>query len=391
MRVAWPNVLAWRMHQHCLDTRVPATHLLDVSRQLCGLHAQVMSSAELTLWARIDDLPKDAVQKALWDSRVLVKVWAMRGTLHLFDSADYPMWQAALSTMRRDFTPAWLNWYGLTRAELEQLIVAIGDVLENNVLTRTELAEAVATHTKRPEFREKILQSSWGSMLKPPTRRGQLCFGPSSGQNVRFTRPSSWLPNWQSKDPDASLLEVGRRYLHTYGPATVKQFTLWWGGAAGGNARGIFKKLGDEVTTIDLDGVPVTLLARDLEDLVNAEPQRTVRLLPAFDQYVVGAPREPSPVLKAGLKPRVYRNQGWFTPVLLVDGRMLGVWRHTRVGSRLKVDIEAFETLPRWVKKAAEDEAAKLSNFLGGKLDLRWQPLDQRDDMQQQSGGEAAS
>ena len=66
--------------------------MLNVASELCGLHAQVMSSAELTLWARVEGLGPEAVKKALWKDRSLVKLWAMRGTLHLLTAADYPMW-----------------------------------------------------------------------------------------------------------------------------------------------------------------------------------------------------------------------------------------------------------------------------------------------------------
>jgi Winged helix DNA-binding domain len=52
--------------------------LARVAGEVCGLHAQVLSSAELSLWARIDGLPRDAVREALWTHRSLVKLWAMR-------------------------------------------------------------------------------------------------------------------------------------------------------------------------------------------------------------------------------------------------------------------------------------------------------------------------
>ena len=61
-----------------------AQRALDVVGDLCGLHAQVMSSAELTLWARVDGLTREEVGELLWEHRHLVKTWAMRGTpLHL--------------------------------------------------------------------------------------------------------------------------------------------------------------------------------------------------------------------------------------------------------------------------------------------------------------------
>src|SRR3954466_4440066 len=81
-RLDWPQALAWRTARHFLDKRVPHDRFLEVASTLCGLHAQLTSSAELTLWARVEGLQPDTVSNALWQDRCLVKTWAMRGTLH---------------------------------------------------------------------------------------------------------------------------------------------------------------------------------------------------------------------------------------------------------------------------------------------------------------------
>lgn len=65
-------------------------------------------------------------------------------------------------------------------------------------------------------------------------------------------------------------------------------------------------------------------------------------------------------VLPGALKGYVYRPQGWLSPVVLVDGRMEGVWRHERRGDRLSVEIEPFAHQPDWVRRAAEEEAERL-------------------------------
>jgi hypothetical protein len=78
-----------------------------------------MSSAELTLAARVEGLEPGDVGRALWEERSLVKTWAMRGTLHLLPAAELPMWQAALSTRRPWESGAWQRGFGVTLAELE--------------------------------------------------------------------------------------------------------------------------------------------------------------------------------------------------------------------------------------------------------------------------------
>ncbi|HEY0345950.1 MAG TPA: crosslink repair DNA glycosylase YcaQ family protein, partial [Solirubrobacteraceae bacterium] len=84
------------------------------------------------------------------------------------------------------------------------------------------------------------------------------------------------------------------------------------------------------------------------------------------------APREPSPVLAAEQRARVYRSQGWLSPVLLVDGRIEGVWRHERKGGRLTVVVEPFGSVAEQVRAGAEAQAQRLAAFLGGELEVSW-------------------
>ena len=106
-QLTWEDVVAIRARRHRLHERAPREAMLDVVSELVGLHAQVMSSAELTLWARVDGLEPDAVQRALWEERSLVKLWAMRGTLHLAAAREYALWRDALSTYGHWRRPSW--------------------------------------------------------------------------------------------------------------------------------------------------------------------------------------------------------------------------------------------------------------------------------------------
>ena len=130
--------------------------------------------------------------------------------------------------------------------------------------------------------------------------------------------------------------------------------------------------LGEEVTQVNLDGAPAWMLTADIRRTGEVAPSRSVRLLPAFDQYVIGASWHASHLLPGDLRGRVYRPQGWISPVLLVNGLMRGVWRHEKKGSRVEVVIEPFVKASRWVRQAAGEEAERLAAFLGGRLYLSW-------------------
>jgi len=281
------------------------------------------------------------------------------------------LWQAALCTSRRYVKPAlWLKHFGITQDELNQLSEAVGAALEGRLLTREELAQQV---------HPKLGESSWGTILKPAALAGRLCFGPSLGQRVRFTRPDTWLADGKCAlgpevDPQAAQTEVTRRFLAVYGPATHHDLARWWNGGSGvGTAKQWIASLGNEVCLVDLEGGEAWMLQADAREARELPPSRSVRLLPGFDSYVVAASYHAQHLLLPGVqRSRVYRPQGWISPVLLVNGFMHGTWRHQIKGSQLEVAIQPFVKMPIWVRRAAEQEAERLAFFLGCRLTLMW-------------------
>ncbi len=225
----WSQVNAWRLSRHRISPRLERQDFLDAARITCGIQAQVMSAAEMALAARVIGLTPRDVRSALWQERTLVKTWAMRGTLHLLTAADLPLYVAARSVHAARNWLKYFTFFGISPEQYEAIIVAIPQVLGSEPLTRQQLAAAVAKHLDVPEL-EKFLQSStWGSLWKPSAWRGEFCFGPNQGQNVTFVNPRHWCADWQPVEPYPALQEIARRYLHAYGPATPKEFALWWG------------------------------------------------------------------------------------------------------------------------------------------------------------------
>ncbi len=370
LKLTWARAAAWRVRRHCLDQQAPAGSMLEVASRLCGLHAQVMSSAELTLWARVEGLERDAVRRALWQERTLIKTWAMRGTLHLLPTCELGLWHAALGTSPRYLRPAlWKRAFGITIEELDRLTDAVAEALDGRLMTREELAQEVARRTASPAFGTKLAESSWGTILRPAAFSGYLCFGPSVGQRVRFTRPDTWLGAAPARmEPGAATAEVTRRFLAAYGPATVQDLARWWNGGGVGTARHWIAALGDAVTEVEVEGTRAWMLAEDAREAREIPAIRSVRLLPGFDQYVVAASCHADNLLPGNLRSRVYRPQGWISAVLLVNGRMEGVWRHWVKGSRVEIEIEPFVKQPVWVQRGARQEAERLAAFLGCKL-----------------------
>jgi hypothetical protein len=286
----------------------------------------------------------------------------MRGTLHLLPAVELGLWLAAFGTYTH---------YGNTDSDMDILSNAVSRALDGRILTREELAVEVERQTGRPELAEWV-RFSWGSYLKATTFRGQLCFADSENGRIRFTSPRHWLPDPIEKpDPAEALRQVTRRFLAAYAPLTTADLARWWAGGAGpGRGARMIAALGEEAVEIDIEGERAWVLAEDIPELASFVPANVARLLPAFDPWVIGASRSHPALLHPRHKPRVHRPQGWVSPVVLMNGRMVGVWRHARKGRRLLVEIAPFDSLPAWARTQLEAEAERLAAFLDCDLEL---------------------
>ncbi len=371
--LSWENVHTWRCRQHQLHERAVKEHLLEVVSRIGGVHAQLMSAAEMALAARLDNLSPDDIQEALWQERSLVKTWAMRGTLHLITASDFPLYVGALSTLRHFRRASWLKYHQVTLEEVEAIIEGVKETLNDTPITREQLAEALAERTRKPHLRD-LLESGWGALLKPAAFQGYLCYGPSEGQNITFVAPYKWIGEWEPVEPEAAKEEITRRYLTAYGPATVADFSRWLG-LPDSKVKQTPRALGDEGELVDVEGWEAWALHSTVNEIQRLKPVHSVRLLPYFDPYVVAMYRHSDLLLPEEHKRRVYRPQGWIYPAVLVDGRMEGVWEYDQQSEQMKISVEMFKPPTERVKEKIAVEAIRLGGFLGKEVKLDYARL----------------
>jgi hypothetical protein len=363
MTITWEQALTWRMRRHYLVERTSPRNLVAVVDRLRGLHAQLMSSTELAVWARIDGLRHGAVADALWRKRTLVKMWAMRATLHVLPAHNLGTWIAGLGIWKPGTWP-------LKNPAAIPLAGYIDEALRGKTLTRAELSAAVSKLGATPKMVAGML-STWGGNLKDASIFGYLCFASGEGPQARFTHPATWLRKpLQKPDNDAAFDVLTAGYLGTYGPATARDLGPRWWGINQGQARRRLAALGDSATEVTIEGQRYWMLTKDVPDLAATEPVNVVRLLPAFDQWVVCASSRVPAFLDPKYRKRVYTQQGWVWPTLLVNGRMEGVWKHEHQDGKLAVEIEPFAKLPRWTRAHIEAEAERLATFFDADLAL---------------------
>ncbi|GIH25786.1 hypothetical protein Aph01nite_40960 [Acrocarpospora phusangensis] len=365
MKLTTEQVLSWRMRRQFLD-RPPSAETTTIIKRLCGVQAQVASSAQHAVAVRRGTPDPTGVADRLHD-RTIVKTSAMRGTLHLLTTEDAPAYLSLMAAPRTWERGSWQRVY-VTVDQLAAITDAAREVLPGNLLTREELTAQIIGKTGDEQIAEH-LRSGWGTVLKPLAWQGYLVYGPSDGNRVTFTSPETYLPGWTGLPaPEEAARTVIPTYLGAFGPASMALFDQWL-------TRGMSKKAhlkswfadleqSGTLTHVEVDGEPAYARTEDLDDLAAATPTTDVRLLPAFDQYVLGPGTANTQIIAANRRAEISKTAGWISPVVLSGGRVAGTWT-TDSGT---LDVVLFTEAGPVSRRAIEEEAEHLGAVLGTSL-----------------------
>jgi len=336
-----------------------------VVRRLCGVQTQVASFAELAVRVRRRTSRRGEVARALAEGR-LIKTWAMRGTLHLLTPEEGGAYLSLLAAGRSWERESWQTYFGMTPRLMELFREIVRESLGDRALSREELIARVAKRRKLAHIAEE-LRSGWGTLFKPLAWQGDLCFGPSRGNRVTFMRPAVASARWAGvPDPDDAAPIAVSAYLAAYGPTTARGFGRWLASGRTPQRKldAWFHSLGHRLSEVDVDGERAYVLTKDVDALVAARPTATVRLLPGFDQYVLGPRTEDPHVIPPKRRWSVSLQSGWIAPVVVSGGVVCGTWTVDGNAAR----IAWFREAGRPPRRALEAEVERLSGLLEREL-----------------------
>jgi DNA glycosylase AlkZ-like len=368
--VSWRQALGWRMGRQLLD-HSDGGSAEEVAARLCGVQAQVASSAELAVRVRSAAVEAGDVGAALADGR-LVKTWAMRGTLHLFRPQDAGTYLALMSSVRSWERPIWQRRFGLNPDQVETLRVQVRAALASGPLTREELIERVTAHDRLDHIGD-VLRSGWGTVLKPLAWHGDIVYGPSRGTRVTFQLPAQASRRWTGlPEPEVALPVAIRSYLSAYGPATPSAFSGWLsrGLLSMKSLKAAFAAPETGLLEVEVDGGRAWIRAEDVDELLASAPTDALRLLPGFDQWVLGPGTDDTRVIPVGRRTAVSRTAGWIAPIVVVGGVVSGTWELNDD----QVVVDWFTELGRPPKPQLAAEAERLAALVGRPLTLRVSP-----------------
>jgi len=295
----------------------------------------------------------EALVEAAEARRAIVRTWPMRGTLHFVAAAD-ARWMTRLLAPRVIARNA-----ARIKREVDVDAAVIGrarDVvaraLEGGRLARTAVYEALEARKIRTGGSRGLHILLWLAL------EGTICLAGRQGKQHTFALLDEWVP--RSKDPEReeALVQLARRYFASHGPATARDF-MWWAGITAKDAA------------VALDGAAANLAREEIAGVVywwgnhrartreSKTPQ--VRLLPAFDEYTVAYQDrallcEPASRLS---------KMGILSPVVVIDGRVTGLWKRTLGESSVHIAIQPSRKWSPAQTKALQRAAQAYGDFLG--------------------------
>lgn len=337
---------------------------------LVGLQAQVPSDPYFALWSRLAHFDPAALS-VLIAERKLVRMAAMRGTLHLLKAADALPLRALVQPVLARMVAATPFGRKTRGVDLHALIAAGRAAVAGQPMTLAELRPILAD--RFPDFDATSL--SWlfhyhAPLVQVPPRG----LWRQSGL-PRIMTAETWLRRRATK-PSAEKTVL--RYLAAFGPASVRDAQAWSGVT---RLDAVFEGLRRRLVTFR-DEAGQELF--DLPDAPRPDPDTAAppRFLPVFDNVTLGfANRER--IVRGGPKVPVPQNVAVRT--FLLDGFTAGYWKIVEGKGRATLTIEPFGKLAKADKAALTEEGRRLLAFAvpeAARADVRFDPA-------RQAGGNA--
>lgn len=348
---------------------------LEVARSIVAYHATDPASVYLAMAARTGPAASEAMDKALYDDRTLVRILGMRRTMFVVPTELMPVVHQActdsIAVTERRRTLRMISEGGVAddaEAWLDRVQDATVRALRaRGEATTRELSDDV------PELRAQIVLAPGKKYEATATMAPRVLFQLSAqGLVVRGRPVKSWVSNYRwaltetwlpAGVPEVSVvkaeLELARRWLAAFGPGTVADLK-WWTGWTLGRARRVLAALG--AVEVALDGGETGYVLPD-DAVPVSEPEPWPALLPALDPAVMGwAMTGRDWYLGDDCRDALYDRNGNIGPTVWWDGRVVGGWAQRADGS---VVHRLLEDIGTDGEQAVARQAEDLQEWLG--------------------------
>lgn len=195
---------------------------------------------------------------------------------------------------------------------------------------------------------------------------GLICQGPLQDRQPTFVLVDAWVPTSLEPSREEAMATVVERYVRGHGPVTEADIARWMA-QTGGFVREALALLGDRIVREEVDGL--TYLSHD--DTAPEAPAHTgVHLLPQWDELLLGYKDRELSLLPDHVAAVVPGRNMVFTPTLVVDGEVRGVWGRRTTGRRTVLTVTPFTPLAPSRRREVERAAHGYARFLDTDLEV---------------------
>jgi hypothetical protein len=363
VKLAWTQALAWRLRRQLLEP-VGTAPVEAVVRRLGAVRAESDSGAELSIRTRQTRSEPGEIERAREDGRIIL-TFSFRGSTHLMAPEDAGVYLSLRMAGRQWELKSWRDYYRLQPSDWPALRAVVRESLADAPLTVKELVSAIAARPRFAHLGPILDANPWG-VMKALTWHGDMSFGLGRGRRATFQRLDG-NPRWagipELDDAGPRAIEA---YLRTYGPATPVNLQYWLGeGLSAGRKRiqAWTAGLGDRLAEVEIDGEANLVLREDLDELAATPARSTLRLLPGYDQWVLGPGTADARIVPPAQRALVTRGAN----VVAADGVVRGTWALDDD----RVAIEWFPGSGRPPDELVDAEVARLAAILDRPLRTR--------------------
>jgi hypothetical protein len=366
--------VGFRVAAHNLGARLPDGWLAEATKGCPIQDTAPPAGAGLALAARVEDLVPAELERALFVERSLVRLHSLRGVPHVVGRPEGVVFGpgslgADEGSLRDQLLGDWLAIEAARWSARDALAVVTGvfaaTLADGEPRTADELCATLRDHV--PPALEPWCHTCQAhhvphQLFRLAGAAGAFCYGRPLRGEPGVVSLDAWLGGPLGGSVDSARVELARRFLSAYGPATPEHMAAW-SGIGVGDARDRFARLGLETVEVDLEGRPAWVREADVDLLAEPPPAVGVRLLPADDPFLAQRDR-------ATLLPDPHHQAQVWEPetrpgVVLGDGWPVATWRAAVEGRTLVVAVLplAGRHLDVRLRRALDEEAAGLGVF----------------------------
>ncbi|MBX3092730.1 MAG: AlkZ family DNA glycosylase [Cryobacterium sp.] len=324
----------------------------DIVRRAMAMQGQDLASVTWSIGLRNPALSVRDVEHAFLEGSI-VRSWPMRGTLHVVAPEDL-RWMLGLTRDRLvRGSLARRAALGLREADLETARGAARDALTGGTaLSRKDIyrcfdAAGVSTEGQRGYHTLWYLAQT-----------GTLCIGPPSGREQTFALLDEWVTSNRDLEGDEALGELAVRYFRGHGPASIRDFA-WWSSLTLTDARRGLARARDELDSRDRDGELLYFAHGQVGD----GPRDGIRLLPGFDEYILGYQSRTPQLSTSDAGEIVPGGNGVFRGTIVEDGIVVGTWKRAASRGSAVVESRTFSAPSSRLRDGIARETARYASF----------------------------